>query len=83
MLSAEELARVTARLIPDVSTILRESRAANTNPRGDGLDPRTDVKQMFGSASRRPVLLTRLSLEEGALAQSEFNVIVDVAMIGL
>ncbi len=82
-LTAEELARATTALVPGVTTLLRESRAANVNPRGDGLDPRTDVKMMYGSATRRPALLTRLSLEEGALAQSEFNTVVDVAMLQL
>lgn len=85
-LTAEELARATARVVPILDTVLRELRCEGANPRGDGVDPRLAAKVLFADASRprvRAAMLDRVGLADGALTEPEFNAIVDVAMLRL
>lgn len=86
-MTAEELARATARLVPLLDTALRESRCAGNDPRGDGVDPRLDLKTLFADRSRpraRNALIAGLGLaDDGAVSEAEFNSMVDVAMLRL
>ena len=77
--TAEELARLSKRVVPTLVTILREARsmpAGRDNPRAEMID-------MFENAPRRPALLARLDVVEGTLGADEYIRMVNQAMLQL
>jgi len=76
MLNAEDLARATAVVVPLLAPLMREIRARGGDRVADAID-------MFANAPRRPALLSRIGLVEGAVGAGEYITMVRVANLQL
>ena len=83
-LSAERKLDITQRLLPTLVTQLKSIREGSGNAGGTG-DPRATLKSRFdsGGGIAHVALMTALTLDEGVVSPSEFNEMVDCAMLQL
>ena len=77
-LTFDELLALKTWLVPQLVTLLIESRSR-------GLDARADLKSMFEDQTqgRRVALLTRLGMVGTSVSPGDFNACVDTAMLQL